>query len=176
MNTSRTEEMLNYVPNYYKNSKYYLAHNNAKGKEFDIIRIIIDDMSNQFNPQTATWGLKFFEELYNIEPSPTNNVEKRRAEIIKEGLNDKQITPYSLEKMVKAILGSDISIIRDIRPYTFQVVLNNMSNVSDVWRLIEDYKEAHTQCKLDYEFYESSMVYSGAAIIIEDSLEIRQVN
>ena len=57
MEISRADLMMGYVESYYRESLFYTAQNNAKGEELDIIHAIIEDMPNQFNPQTATWGL-----------------------------------------------------------------------------------------------------------------------
>lgn len=81
MEISRSEEMLKYVEGYYRESKYYLAQNNAKGEELNISHAILEDLPNQFNPQTATWGLRLWDELLEIDGG-IQTVEDHRAKVI----------------------------------------------------------------------------------------------
>lgn len=176
MENSRSDEMIKYVERYYRESDYYLAQNNAKGEELDFLHAIINDLTKQFFPQTATWGLRFFEELFDLQSQPGKSLEKRRSNVMKECMNDLQVTPLSMENLVKTILGNKIEIIRNVEPYTFKIKLDNLSNVSEILKLIEDYKEAHMRCKFDYKLHESSLIYIGAGIKYEDIITIRQVN
>lgn len=151
---NRSEEMLKYVPGYYRNSKHYLAHNNAKGGEFDIIRAIIDDMMNQFNPQTATWGLKLWEEFLDLD-GENKSIEERRNQIILKTLTS-YITPISLERLLKGIVKTDVWVTNNVAPYTFSVEISTDNNVAvnlgNVIQVVEEVKPAH----LAYEMYFSS--------------------
>lgn len=155
MKINRSAEMLKYVENYYRESKYYLAQNNAKGKEFDIIHTIIEDLPNQFNPQTATWGLKLWEELLDI--NSIGNIEERRTNILMKTATLQVITPISLERLIKKIFNIDTKIIRNFSPYTFLVEFkyedDKEINLKIIRQLIEDYKEAHMAYNLlgDYD-------------------------
>lgn len=157
---NRSAEMLKYVPGYYRNSKHYLAHNNAKGGEFDIIRAIIDDMMNQFNPQTATWGLKLWEEFLNLD-GENKGIEERRNQIILKTLTS-YITPISLERLLKGIVKTDVWVTNNVAPYTFSVEISTDNNVTvnlgNVIKVVEEVKPAH----MAYEMYFSS----NAAIMV----------
>ena len=151
---NRSAEMLKYVPGYYRNSKHYLAHNNAKGGEFDIIRAITDDMMNQFNPQTATWGLKLWEEFLDLD-GENKSVEERRNQIILKTLTS-YITPISLERLLKGIVKTNVWVTNSIVPYTFSIEISTDNNVAvnlgSVIKVVEEVKPAH----LAYEMYFSS--------------------
>lgn len=150
----RSAEMLKYVSGYYSYSKHYLAHNNAKGQEFDIIRSIVDDMPNQFNPQTATWGLRLWEEFLDLD-GEGKSIEERRNQIILKSLTS-YITPISLERLLKSITKTNVWVTNNIAPYTFSVEISTDNNVAinydNIVKVVEDVKPAH----LAYRTYFSS--------------------
>lgn len=140
----RAEVMLGYVERYYRESRFYIAQNYAKGEEFNQIHDFINDLPNQFNPQTATWGLRFWEELYDIEVY--GDIEERRMHVLAKMAAFEVITPISLERLVKRIFSLDVSVTRNVAPYTFELNFNYPDKNVDLMairKLLEDYKEAH---------------------------------
>lgn len=145
MEVNRSDEMLKYVEGYYRDSYYYTAQNSAKGQEFDIIHAIVEDMPNQFNPQTATWGLRLWEEMLGIDTGE-DSIEERRAKVMLKLLTLQRITPISLERLIKNVTKANVDILRNVAPYTFQVRVREDSLDCDnglIRRIVEDYKEAH---------------------------------
>lgn len=145
MEINRSEEMLKYVEGYYRESKYYLAQNNAKGEELNIIHEILEDLPNQFNPQTATWGLRLWDELLEIDGG-IQSVEDHRAKVMMKLIALPRITPISLERLIKSIAKANVDIIRNVAPYTFQIRVREDSldcNSNLIRQIVEDYKEAH---------------------------------
>ncbi len=149
MEIDRCEKMLQYVETYYKDSRFYMAQNNAKGQEFNNIHVIIEDLQNQFYPQKATWGLKLWEELYKLEPIGT--IEERRIRILSKMSTFPIITPIALERLIKRTLNIDAAILRNIEPYTFQVKFHyedKYISLKGIRQIIEEYKEAHMAYRL----------------------------
>lgn len=142
----RSDEMLKYVPGYYRGSKHYLAQNEAKGREFDILRAIMDDLPNQFFPQTATWGLKLWEEFLGITPKAGESLAVRRMNVMKKNSHIQKVTPISLERMIWFMATAKVDIIRNVALYTFKVQLREESLDADlaaIREVVEEYKEAH---------------------------------
>lgn len=161
MEISRSDVMMGYVESYYRESLFYTAQNNAKGKELDMIHAIIEDMPNQFNPQTATWGLGLWEEMLGITRE-AENIADRRSCVMMKLLTLQRITPISLERLIKNVAGANVDVIRNIAPYTFQVRIRDDSldcNSGLIRRIVEDYKEAHMA------FYQA--YYLGQIVIKE---------
>ena len=145
MEISRSDVMMGYVERYYRGSLFYTAQNNAKGEELDIIHAIIEDMPKQFNPQTATWGLRFWEEMVGIDGG-TGELAGRRNRVMMKLLASQRITPISMERLVRNVTGFNIDIVRNVAPYTFQVLVRDDSLDCDsrfLRRTIEECKEAH---------------------------------
>lgn len=157
---NRSAEMLRYVPKYYSNSRHYQVQNNAKGKEFDIIRAITDDLPNQLNPQTATWGLILWEEFLDLD-GENKSIEERRNQIILKSLTS-YITPISLERLLKSITKTEVWVTNNVAPYTFSIEISTDNNVAinfdNIVTVVEDVKPAH----LAYETY----ISSNAAVVM----------
>ena len=170
MEISRADIMLKYVETYYRESKFYTAQNNAKGKEFDIIHSIMEDLPNQFNPQTATWGLRFWEELLNIDS--IGSMEERRIKILSKMATLQYITPFSLERLIKKIFNIKAIITRNVVPYTFLIEFDYKDehlNIKAIRQLIEEYKEAHMAYSL-LGYYNTKLITD---IKIVNSLELK---
>ncbi len=170
MEISRADIMLKYVETYYRESKFYTAQNNAKGKEFDIIHSIMEDLPNQFNPQTATWGLRFWEELLNIDS--IGSMEERRIKILSKMATLQYITPFSLERLIKKIFNIEAIITRNVAPYTFLTEFDYKDehlNIKAIRQLIEEYKEAHMAYSL-LGYYNTKLITD---IKIVNSLELK---
>ncbi len=168
----RTEIMLSYVESYYKNSRFYLAQNYAKGQEFNRIHAIMEDLPNQFHPQTATWGLRLWEELYDLESA--GSIAERRMRVLSKMSILQNVTPISLERLIKRIYQIHASIIRNVEPYIFKLELDyedkgmDLADLKAVRKLVEEYKEAHMAYSLlghyDTEFHVDIGIINEIAI------------
>lgn len=152
MEVDRSELMLGYVEPYYRESRLYKAQNNAKGQEFNILHTIIEDLPNQFNPQTATWGLRLWEELLDIDRGESD-IERRRNQVLLKILSSQMITPIIFERILKNVTGTDIKYLNNVAAYTFEVYIISKDTTfgfdyNMIRKLIEDIKPAHLAYRL----------------------------
>ncbi len=116
-------QMLNMVAPVYDKSAVALYLFQALGivlsKEVDFI----PDMINQMFPQTATWGLKYWEEEYGILPDESKSLDQRRKVLMSAIYKKSPMTPKRLEQIVESITGFDCEIIENIEPNTFLVTI-----------------------------------------------------
>lgn len=148
MEINRAEMMLNYVESYYRESRLYTVQNNAKGQEFNIIHTILEDLPKQFHPQTATWGLRLWEELLDIKSSNSNSLEERRGEAILKIMSSQTMTPIRLERVLENVTKTEVKVINNIAPYTFAVEIAADENIiqtnfANIRKIIEDIRPAH---------------------------------
>lgn len=78
---SRYENLLLYMPLYYRDSGIVNALLSVEGKEFDILRENIDDVKNQFFIDTATWGLELWEKEYGLPVNTEFTDQQRRSRL-----------------------------------------------------------------------------------------------
>ena len=143
----RISEMLSYVQSYYRESRIYLNQNKAKGEEFNILRTLIDDLVNQFTPQTSTWLLKSWEEYCGIPVNESDSIEERRARVLSKISLITPMTPKGMETVVYGAVKLQSKIIDNIRPYTMQIVVYangvNPINLDALEAAVEEAKPAH---------------------------------
>lgn len=155
---NRSEEMMSYVENYYKESRLYTAQNDAKGKEFDIIQNIIDDFPYQMNPQTATWGLFLWEELCGLPTNTKEEIETRRFRVLLLLGMASPMTPKVMEKLIFQAIKYPVKIQNSKIPYTFHLLfedlgLNDIINMELLRETVETLKPAHLTYYMMFYFY-----------------------
>ena len=115
--------MLDSVAPVYDRSKVTLYLFQALGtvleKETDFVR---NDLILQMFPQTATWGLKYWEDEYGVVTDLSKTLEERRAYFMSTVFFSKPpMTPKRLEDNIKSLTGFDCKITERIAPNTFEV-------------------------------------------------------
>lgn len=149
------KRMLSYVSPIYDQSKVMQAIFECIGKEVDDLHTWCDDILNQFFPQTATWGLEYWENRLGIVTNTSLPIETRRKNILLKLATRTPVTPARLKSIIEAVSGVEADIVQNIAPYTFRVSLISQANGNiDVWQVnktIKDTKPAHLAFELDIE-------------------------
>lgn len=79
------------------------------GLGYDDIKSIIGTLPDQFFPETATWGLMYHELKWGLEVRDDLSYEERRALICIKRDSKLPVTPYRMENIIAAKLGSGYS-------------------------------------------------------------------
>lgn len=116
--------MLNMVSPIYDRSALTLYVFQAFGivlsKETDFIE---NEFIAQIFPQTATWGLKYWEEEYGIKPDESKSIEERREILIISMYRKRPVTPYRIKQLVKSITGCESVVEENIQPNTMKIIV-----------------------------------------------------
>lgn len=140
----RAREMLSYLPEYYRSSCIYNAHNDAKAEELNIIRELLDEIQLQFVPQTATWGLDLWEELCNLHNEGESDTIRRQRVIAWLQIISPMTVP-AMQRICEVITHTPITIIQDRYPYTFSIEYTPTKPVDmqSLYYVVEEAKPAH---------------------------------
>ena len=118
------QQMLDSVAPIYDNSRVALhlfqALGTVLGKEIDFVN---DDFIKQIFPQTATWGLRYWEEHYGIVTDVSKTIEERRAYFMSMIFNKPPMTPKRIASIVTDITGLQCKVTENTAPNTFQVTM-----------------------------------------------------
>lgn len=168
--------MITYVSPIYEQSKVMQAIFEAIGYEWDVAESLADDILKQFFPQTATWGLIYWEEAVSIVTNLTEEIERRRRKVIAKLQSRYAINPKRMSLILKNYTGSDIEIIENIAPYTFEVKLTSREgfskNLDDLYSEVKRIKPSHLSAiyKLialtESNLYIGSTSFSGEIITV----------
>lgn len=138
-------QMLDMVAPTYDRSKVALYLFQALGTEFQpIVDFVLDDFIKQIFPQTATWGLDYWEEEYGIITDKSKTIEERRAYFMGLKFYRPSTTPKRIEKMVTSFTGFDCVVDEGIAPNTFRVTIYGYpKNIKSVKDLLNQKSQAH---------------------------------
>lgn len=77
----------------------------------------------QIFPQTATWGLKYWEDEYGVVTDESKTIEERRAYLMSIMYKKKAITPYRVKQIVLGVTGCDCQVYENEQPNTMKIVI-----------------------------------------------------
>ena len=126
------------------------------GAEIDPAWDKVEELREQASPGTATWGLKYWEQRYGIEPDESMSLEERRKRIVERRMPRLPINPERLEQMLSAICGRDVTIKENIAPYTFGIYIessggnNSPVDMNRLFDLLNRVKPAHQRYRMSF--------------------------
>ena len=117
-------QMLDSVAPIYDRSKVALYLFQALGTEFQpIVDFSMYDIVAQMFPQTATWGLDYWEEQYGIITDKSKPIEQRRAYFMSLKFNRPPMTPKRIESIVTGLIGLSCEVHDNVDTNKFDVII-----------------------------------------------------
>ncbi len=164
---SKAEEFKSLLPLYYRESNQMNLKCDSSGEEFDILYENIIDVTNQCFPQTATWGISFWEEFLGLPIDSAESLKNRRIKVINKMSRSSPMTPFEMRRILEGFADT-VDIVQNQREYSFDVILGTRSVLGDIIEAvineIEEIKPAHL-------FYSLAIKYITSLVV--DSLFIR---
>ncbi|WP_198135341.1 YmfQ family protein [Alkaliphilus metalliredigens] len=135
-------------PIYYQ-SKLMQAILQSVGTEWDDVDEITDDILLQLFPQTATWGLRYWEELLKIPVNNSIPIERRRALVMYRIKLRAPMTPARIANVTKSLAGDFaeyVEVLENVEPHVFMVTIGTAKSGIDylsIYREIKRIKPSH---------------------------------
>ncbi len=142
---------------FYKDSYIMKWLQQVMGMEWDdAVKIIEEELPNQFFPETATWGLRYHEIKWQLPVRENLSYEERRKIIYKKRDSQLPLTPFFMEQYLENIFGLEVHVedIHDLgryghtfdHPNIFNVTVIGDNNVSpeDIKTVVDSLKQSHT--------------------------------
>lgn len=150
-NVSKKPDLMSYLASYYSKSVIANKVQDAYATEIKLTREFVEDIVRQFFIDTATWGLIYWEEEYNIK-TDLNKSYKERRELIKAKERGRGTSTIDLIKLVVSSFSngrSDVheDFINDILSIHFIGSIGQVLNINGLREAVEEIIPAH----LDYE-------------------------
>lgn len=158
-------QMLNMVAPIYNNSKVTLYLFQAMGITLEqIVKFMSFDIENnedgyisQIFLQTATWGLKYWEDEYGITPDPSWNYEQRRQNLLATLRYTAPITPQKIADRISSLLGVPVTVDEMPEQNAFEVVMHELVlDHSEAYKVIDKIAPAHLTYGIRTEEEENS--------------------
>jgi len=91
------------------------------GLDMDNVRLRFEELRLQAFPETATWGLPYWEQRYGITPSSTQSMDDRRRAVLLKRNSREPINPAKIEHIVQTMTGLPARCTENVADYTFAV-------------------------------------------------------
>lgn len=91
------------------------------GLDMDEVRLRFGELPDQAFPETATWGLPYWEQRYGITGMEGKEAALRRQEVLSRRGARAPLNPKKLEAILSALTGREVIVTEDVAPYTFAV-------------------------------------------------------
>lgn len=135
-----------YLPKFLAKDKVMFHMLAAYSAQHEKQRLILDDLSNQFFAQTATWGLAEWERLVDIAPQDGTDIATRRAAVLLKLRMPPSVTVDFLEKLINQYIADKSGTVTD-HPETystdFDIPLLDKESMAGVTRDVRTYIPAH---------------------------------
>lgn len=163
MRHDRAPAMMGYVSSIYKESELYKAHNDVKADEINLQREIIDDLMLQMVPQTATWGIRFWEEECGLTVLRSERIEVRRMKVLAHLARKGPMTKTRLQNILYTGTGAVVEVLFTNIPGVMAAIISDFHmwyDVRPVIMMIEDIAPCHLEWRYVVKF---SMEFEGFA-------------
>ncbi len=114
----------------YAKSEIEQAIYQAIGTEWDTSYNLVDEVLLQLFPQTATWGLAWWEQRNNLPTNLNEDIEIRRKKVIAKMQTRHPVTPERIANVLKNYTGADVFITEGIASNIFEVLLETKTTIN----------------------------------------------
>lgn len=143
------------------------------GLDMDEVRLRFGELQAQAFPETATWGLQYWEQRYGITGAEGKDIELRRQEILSHRGARAPLNPKKVEAILSALTGREVIVTEDVAPYTFAIDILDGDTGFDyaaVVRRIKRLKPSHQAFTLQLAFPSPAVktaIFTEARLTVE---------
>jgi hypothetical protein len=169
-------KFLGYVSPIYEQSIIMQAILEAIGAEWDEAEKLADEVLAQLFPQTATWGIMYWEWLLGILPNDSFSIEQRRTRVLTRMQTRWPMTKERMEQLVRTFSKDKQAFIREFfDQYRFEVLfsLTQSVDLGTVYEVIEDAKPAHLGHSLVAQLRQGEKrVFIGSTLLAGEEITV----
>lgn len=169
-------KFLGYISPIYEQSVIMQAVMEAIGAEWDDIDGLTDEVFAQLFPQTATWGIVYWERLVGIPRNDSLSIGQRRERVLTRMQTRWPMTKERMEQLVRTFSQDKQAFIREFfDQYRFEVLFNLTQSVDleTVYEIIEEAKPAHLSYSLVASLRQGEKsIYVGSAMLVGEEITV----
>lgn len=153
---TRAERMVDTAPEYYHESELYTGIVKVEAAELDKIDAANKDLKAQLFIRTATWGLKYWEELLKIPTIETDSYEIRRSRVLSAWRGVGKFSAALLRTVSESYSGGAVDV--KVNLATYQITIKFVGkyglppNLSDLQYMIDKIVHAHMEVIYEYSY------------------------
>lgn len=134
-------------------------------------RMLMDyNYISQIFIQTATWGLKYWEDEYGVTPDPSWNYEQRRQNLLTKLQYTAPITPRKIADRISSLTGIPADVNEVAGTNALEVILHELKlDHLDVYKTVDRITPAHLIYTIKTEEEENSALTSYYKIMVSEA-------
>lgn len=176
MQSVKGQQMIKSISPIYKSLGIEESVYEAVGSEFDSVNNIIDDIMLQLFPQTATWGLKYWEQRLGFETNLNEDIDMRRKKVIVKMQTRWPITPKAMATIINTFTDANVQIFENVAPYIFEVDLISQkgfpNDLENVYKTVKRIKPSHLGVKYKLISKTNMNLYYAATTISGEKVRV----
>lgn len=138
-------DILRYLPDFLSKDSIFKNVSNAQSKEHERLRLLLQDLLNNLFIETATWGLKYWEEMLDIS-SNKNDYQTRRAVIYSRLNNNIIVNLKFFTDLVNLFIVDKLGkVIEQPKDYSIDILIpdNKVISFEEMNKVIRTFIPAH---------------------------------
>jgi len=165
-----------YISPIYEQSIIMQAIMEAIGEEWDRAEKLADDILAQLFPQTATWGIIYWETLLKIPPNNNLTIEQRRTRVLTKMQTRYPMTRRRMEQIIQTYSGDKQAHIKEIfSEYRFEVLFNLAQSVDlkIIQEVVSETRPAHLDFMLAVGLRQGEKrIFTGSAMLMGEEITV----
>ena len=174
--SAKGKRFLEYISPIYEQSIIMQAIMEAIGTEWDDVGRLTDEVFAQLFPQTATWGIVYWEMLLKIPVNKGLPIEQRRARVLGRMQTRWPMTKERMEQLVRTFSKDKQAFIREFfDQYRFEVLfsLTQPVDLGTVYEVIEEAKPAHLGYSMETRLRQGEKrVFISSALLAGEEITV----
>ncbi|MCC0699799.1 YmfQ family protein [Clostridioides sp. ZZV15-6383] len=174
--SKKGREMLLTLSPIYEQSLVMNSIYEAIGSEFDNLELLNKEIELQLFPQTATWGLEFWENRVGLVTNLDEDIETRRRKVIAKLQSKYIMTPKRMSTILQSYTGANIKINENIAPYTFDIELTSTQgfprSLEDLYKRVNVIKPSHLSVSYKLVSLLKSRTYFAQTTIMSEEITV----
>lgn len=160
----RAVRMIEDTPDYYHQSRVFNAIMQANGEELGLLDHNNQDLAEQLNPATATWGISYWEERVGLPISSDEPLEQRRKKVLARIRSGAPFAADMLRAVIEAYTDRPVQIEFDIPTGEVRIIFDEEFNVDpELFEAVDNIIHAHLGIDYKAEWnYTGGFTYAWA--------------
>ncbi len=140
----------------YKKSPEFVSIQESFDKAINALEFAKKDLFQQLNVDTATWGLKAWENSLNINTDESKSYDIRRSQIKSNLRSNSTSTKQMIESVVESFKNGTVNVIEDNLNYSFTIKFVDEKgipgDINEIKNIIEKIKPAHLLALYEFTY------------------------
>lgn len=142
-----SKKLLSYVPDYYEEIQEFVEMMQAEDVELEKLNAAMVDTFRQFHPETATWGMEYWERDLKITTMLSKPIGERRSVVISKMRGSGKVSASMIKNVADSYDRGEVDVIVYPAEYRLGIqfigTLGVPPNLQDLKDAIEEIKPAH---------------------------------